>query len=91
MTGTQHAHIDGIVERFSGEAKTKYEHGQREHGGNLYEKPGMMRHLRQEVLDLVVYQDTMDEQLRGILALLDEGSVYEARKRLQALLDGPTD
>ena len=68
MEAEHKAHIQGIVNRFSNEAETKYRSGQIEHGGNLWTKPGMLSNLRAEILDLVVYQDTLAEQLEKLLA-----------------------
>ena len=72
MTRDQEKHLQGIKNRFDDEVDTKYRAGQVEHGGDLFRKPGMMRNLRAEVLDLVVYGDTLTEQLNGIIAALDE-------------------
>jgi hypothetical protein len=64
MTDEQRQHIDAIVASFDREVRAKYEAGQREHGGNIWTKPGMLRHAKEEVLDLWVYLETLERQLR---------------------------
>lgn len=60
------AHIEGIVERVSADLRTKYAAGQKEHGGNLWEKPGMIDYAIEEVLDLAVYLYTLRDDLRRL-------------------------
>jgi hypothetical protein len=56
------AHVDRILTQFNRDLKAKYEAGQEEHGGNIWEKPGMLAHAIEEVIDLVVYLYTLQEQ-----------------------------
>jgi len=58
----QLAHLRRILDRFSADASAKYEAGQDEHGGNLWEKPGMLQHALAEAIDLVIYLYTLLEQ-----------------------------
>lgn len=62
MTAEQDAHLNRIVTRLSADLRAKYEAGQIEHGGNLWEKPGMLENAYAEVLDLAVYLLTAIEQ-----------------------------
>lgn len=64
----QEDHIDRILREFNAEARAKYEAGQQEHGGNLWEKRGMLTHAIEEAIDQVVYLYTLRRQLkeRGI-------------------------
>jgi hypothetical protein len=63
---TEHqAHVNRILTRFNKELTKKYEQGQREHGGNLWLKGGMLDLAIEEVIDLVVYLYTLREQLRS--------------------------
>lgn len=64
MTVEQATHIDEILREFSSEARAKYEAGQEEHGGNLWEKRGMLTHAIEEAIDQVVYLYTLRRQLR---------------------------
>ena len=62
MDAAQTAHLDRIVNRLSADLRAKYEAGQQHHGGNLWEKPGMLEQAIEEVLDLAVYLYTLQEQ-----------------------------
>jgi hypothetical protein len=62
MTAEQDAHVERIVARLSADLRAKYEAGQQEHGGNLWEKPGMLEQAYAEVLDLATYLLTLMEQ-----------------------------
>jgi hypothetical protein len=62
MTEEQHAHVERIVRRLTADIRAKYEAGQQEHGGNLWEKPGMLEQAYAEVLDLATYLLTLMEQ-----------------------------
>ena len=62
MTKKQEQHLQRIKNSFSKEVSRKYRIGQKEHGGNLFEKPGMLDMAIEEVLDLAVYLYTLREQ-----------------------------
>lgn len=64
MTSAQQAHQDRIVKRFAAEFREKFTKGQAEHGGDMWRKPGMLQHAKEEVLDLVAYLFTLEEQLQ---------------------------
>ncbi len=65
MTAEQDAHLARILARLTGDVRAKYEAGQSHHGGNLWEKPGMLEAALEEVLDLAVYLYTALEQRDG--------------------------
>jgi hypothetical protein len=69
VTADQEDHIERCILAQSRRMADKYAAGQVEHGGNCYEKPGMLAHALDEVADLAVYLPTLREQL---LALADE-------------------
>lgn len=50
-----------ILDRFSADLTAKYEKGQAEHGGNLWEKD-MLDFAIEEAIDMVTYLYTMREQ-----------------------------
>ena len=56
------AHVKRILDQFNKDLHAKYEAGQEEHGGNLWEKNGMLAHAIAEAIDLVVYLYTLQEQ-----------------------------
>ena len=62
MDPAHEAHIGRILAQFSADAHAKYALGQQEHGGSLWEKPGMIEHAIEEAIDLVVYLYTLREQ-----------------------------
>lgn len=80
-----------LTETFSREVLAKYAAGQRQHGGNLWTKPGMFPMLTEETLDFVVYAKTLEQQLREVLAHIEDGNQELARVKLHGILDGPTD
>ena len=62
------AHLRRILSQFNADARSKYENGQREHGGNLWEKPGLLENAIEEAIDQVVYLYTLREQRdKGLL------------------------
>lgn len=63
MDAAHRAHVDRILSKFNADLLAKYEAGQVEHGGNLWEKPGILDHAIEEAIDLVVYLYTLKEQL----------------------------
>lgn len=62
MTALHEAHLARILNTFTQDARAKYAKGQREHGGNLWETPGILDHAIEEAIDLVVYLYTLKEQ-----------------------------
>jgi hypothetical protein len=62
MDAAQHAHLQRILDSFTHDAAAKYAAGQSEHGGNLWEKPGMLDQAIAEAIDLVIYLFTLKEQ-----------------------------
>lgn len=62
MDEQHEAHLRRILDDFNADTRAKYEAGQREHGGNLWEKGGMIEHALEEAIDLVVYLYTLREQ-----------------------------
>lgn len=63
MTPNQEEHLARIKAKFLADVDKKYRAGQKEHGGNLYEKKGMLDMAIEEVTDLAVYLYTLKEQL----------------------------
>tara|TARA_R110000824_G_scaffold306747_1_gene494263 strand:- start:423 stop:707 length:285 start_codon:yes stop_codon:yes gene_type:complete len=56
-------HIVSIVKWLGGVMAEKYHRGQQEHGGELWTKPGAMKNLEEEILNLPVYYKTAKDQL----------------------------
>lgn len=72
MDAPHEAHLGRILDQLTADVRAKYEAGQVEHGGNLWEKPGMLEQAIAEVLDLAVYLYTLREQR-------DRGFVHNGR------------
>jgi hypothetical protein len=62
MTEAHEAHLARIKAKLTGDIDAKYRAGQLEHGGEIWNKPGMLEHAYAEVLDLAVYILTLMEQ-----------------------------
>ena len=62
-------HLQTIKHEFTSELDAKYRAGQKEHGGRMWEKAGMIDHAIEEAIDQVVYLYTLRAQLteRGIV------------------------
>ena len=66
INAARELHLQSIIDYLSKDLERKYRAGQREHGGNLWEKPGMLNHAIDEVVDLVVYLYTLRAQLERL-------------------------
>ncbi len=62
MDAAHEAHLSRITTQFTADLRAKYEAGQQEHGGNLWEKPGMLENAIAEAIDLVTYLYTLRDQ-----------------------------
>lgn len=56
------AHLDRLLSRIGGDLAAKYAAGQRDHGGHLWQKPGMLEAAIEEGLDSLIYLYTLLEQ-----------------------------
>ena len=62
MYSSDEHHLQAILATFEKEATEKYRAGVKEHGGHLWEKPGMLDEAIKEAIDLVVYLYTLRDQ-----------------------------
>ena len=88
---TPKEHISEIIADNSAKLLDKYHKGQAEHGGNLWQKPGMIQMLEQEILDATTYQHTIRYQVQSALEYLLNDDVESCKKILVDLLGEPTD
>lgn len=77
MTSEQSAHLEELLRTFRDLASAKYKAGQREHGGNLWDKP-VLPMLIEECLDLPIYALTLQNQIKTAIELLELGMAREA-------------
>ena len=63
MTPEHEAHLAHLKSEIAKDIDAKYRAGQIEHGGNIWEKPGMLEHAIEEVLDMAVYLYVLRDQL----------------------------
>jgi len=90
MTTPQELHLARVKERGMALLDAKYRAGQREHGGNLWQKP-MVGNILEESLDMLVYTLTLEQQMeevRGICSAGERGeiSARDALRKMGELL-----
>jgi hypothetical protein len=70
MLSAWEAHVRAIQDWISDSVILKYTAGQREHGGALWRK-NTWPHIKQEIVDLVIYSQTHDMQIQQAIKLLE--------------------
>jgi hypothetical protein len=85
------SHLARILNYLTTAITDKYHKGQQEHGGQLWQKAGMLGHAEAEMLDLCVYIPTLRDQLTDVLADLSQGHYMEAEHNLRRILGTPED
>jgi hypothetical protein len=91
MTPQQQKHMEDALLSLAHNAITKYSKGQKEHGGNMWCKSGMLKNLENEVIDFVFYSATIREQLQVALKCLKTNRYKDAEEILGGVLGIPTD
>ena len=66
LTPDREAHLKEMQDAFIKMSREKYEKGQLEHGGKMWEKPGMLEYAKEEVIDLWHYLMTQERQIREL-------------------------
>jgi hypothetical protein len=81
-------HVERVIDAHATLTRKKYVAGRDEHGGNCWEKPGMLQHALDEAADLPVYLHTAKEQIHELAADLRAGhlSCVDAAEALERLL-----
>ena len=64
LSPDREAHLKEMQDSFLKLSRKKYEAGQVEHGGKMWEKPGMLEHAKEEIVDLWHYITTLERQVR---------------------------
>jgi hypothetical protein len=85
MTTAQEQHLSVTIGKFIQAVVPKYRAGQKEHGGNLWDKPNLP-FLLEEVSDFVVYAYTLQEQIERAC-----GYILEDQEALSILTMGNRD
>lgn len=65
MTDDQESHLARLKAEIAADIDAKYRAGQAHHGGNLWQKPGLLEMAIEEVLDLAAYLYALKEQRDG--------------------------
>jgi hypothetical protein len=91
MNDKQIKHKDLIKAQFSERVERKYVRGALEHGGNLWDKPGMLDNALNEVTDLVTYIFTLAQQLKQIKTYLYMEDYKAAEKMIDKILANSKD
>lgn len=73
MTVDQEVHLKRIKDWICEKIDKKYRAGQKEHGGDLWKKPAVFDFLLEEVIDLVVYAKTLQDQ-RDDPSIIDQNA-----------------
>ncbi len=65
MEPDQESHLQRIMARFSVALSKKYRAGQKEHGGSLWLKRGLLDRAIEEAIDQAIYLMTLREQIEN--------------------------
>ncbi len=90
MQPEHEAHLQRLLAWVSTRVGEKYRLGQAEHGGKLWEAPGLLKELHAETFDLLAYGQAIVEHAVRIFRDYDAGRVTsdDTLARVRALLWG---
>ena len=90
MQSEHEAHLQRLLAWVSTHVDRKYRRGQAEHGGKLWEAPGLLKELHAEAFDLLAYGQALEENAASVFEDYDTGQVTadEALERVRAVLWG---
>jgi hypothetical protein len=88
MTPDRERHLAAILESATGLIDKKYRAGQAEHGGSLWEKPGMLQHAMCEMADMFPYLVTLEGQGSALVLAMRSGTItlQDAATALERML-----
>lgn len=72
MTPEQTQSMELALDSFKEKARDKYRSGQSEHGGNLWERSGLLGDIKEEIVDQMFYLDALSKKVE-IIAKAIEG------------------
>ena len=85
MEAHKKAHVAHCVKRLSDLQNKKYVSGQKEHGGQMWKKTGLLHAALEEVADLANYLPTIELQVHKAVKLLKAGDTDKALLILEGL------
>lgn len=91
MDGQSERFLDDLISHQAFATDKKYRKGQKEHGGKLWEKPGMLRNIEFENTDQSTYAFALRKQLNRVLEYQLEGSYEKATEIIKMILAEPKD
>ena len=65
MTPLHENHLENLKGEVTSRLDSKYRTGQKEHGGRMWEKPGQLSCLEDELVDFISYFYTAKEQMQA--------------------------
>jgi hypothetical protein len=75
MTPDREKHLAAVKTSAISLLDLKFRRGQAEHGGNLWEKPGMLQNALDENADQAVYLFTLEGQMSALALALRNGAI----------------
>jgi hypothetical protein len=94
MTKLQHSHLEQIREDLSRALTLKYNRGQLEHGGNLWERQGIISDLGDELIDAFAYYHCIKDRVAKVHShvvdartLLDKGDYVRLGETLDQIFN----
>jgi hypothetical protein len=75
MRPEDHQHVEDVISRHASLTREKYSNGREEHGGDCWQKPGMLAHAIDESSDLAVYLWTLRSQILDLAHKFDDGTI----------------
>ena len=90
MQPEHEAHLQRLLAWVSTQMGEKYRRGQEEHGGQLWEAPGLLRELHAETFDLLAYGQALEEHAARIFQDYDADRVTadDTLARVRAAVGG---
>lgn len=85
-TSDDHLYLNEMLGAEYNAAHTKFMKGVAEHGGGIWEAPGMLKNLEEEMIDAKVYAYTLRKQLTEVHNLLKNDLPAQAEALLGRIL-----
>lgn len=86
MNKQQLRHAMDCLQVFNDEAFLKYSKGQKEHGGNMWQKTGMLSNAYMEIIDQLFYLSVVGQQIEAAKKAIEDGHIPLAYEILSGLI-----